>query len=136
VLDPAYISQVIPLGPAEAIEATDSWYRHLTFTPARRRRVGGRRLALRRSFEPIDFDPLLLRRLRGTLWVGWWWPVGIELELARYSICASEIVLRPSTLRWPVGIDRYGEDATRAVEDVVAAILVSGDAPATRSVQP
>lgn len=136
MLDSAYISQVFPLGPADAIEATESWYRHLASAPGGRRLVGARRLFLRPSFEPTDFDPLLLRRLRGTLWVGWWCPVRIELELARYSRSASEIALRPSTLRWPVVIERYGEDAARAVKEVVAAITIGVNALAEQSVEP
>jgi hypothetical protein len=136
VLDTAYISQVFPLGPADAIKATESWYRHLAFAPGGRRLVGGHRLFLRPSFEPTDFDPLLLRRLRGTLWVGWWWPVPMELELARYSRSASEIALRPSTIRWPVAIERYEVDAARAVEEVVAAITIGVNALAEQSVEP
>ena len=136
MLDSAYISQVFPLGPADAIEATESWYRQLAFAPGGRRLVGGHRLFLRPSFEPTDFDPLLLRRLRGTLCVGWWWPVRVELELARYSRSASEIALRPSTLRWPVATERYAEDAARAVEEVLATITIGVDALAEPSVEP
>jgi hypothetical protein len=136
VLDTVYISQVFPLCPADAIEATESWYRHLGFAPGGRRLVGGHRLYLRPRFEPTDFDPLLLRRLRGTLWVGWWWPVRIELELVTYSRSASEIALRPSTVRWPVAIERYGEDADRAVKEVVAAITIDVSVSAEQSVEP
>lgn len=136
MLDSAYISQVFPLGPAEAIEATEAWYRQLVLAPGGRRLVGGHRLFLRPSFGPTDFDDLLLRRLRGTLWVGWWWPVRIELELAKYSRFSSEIALRPATLRWPVAIERYGVDAARAVEEVVAAITIGVNALAEQSVEP
>jgi hypothetical protein len=136
VLDSVYISQVFPLGPADAVEATETWYRRLAYAPGGRRLVGGHRLLLRRSFEPTEFDALLLRRIRGTLWVGWWWPVRIELELARYSRFASEIALRPSTLRWPVGIERYGVDAARVVEQVVHAITTGMNAPVQQSVAP
>jgi hypothetical protein len=122
VLDSAYISRVLPLGPVDAAEATDAWYRQLVTAPGGKRLMGGHRLRLRPRFEPTDFDPLLLRRFRGTLWVGWWWPVRIELELARYSRFASEIAIRPSSLRWPVAIERYGTDAARAVEEIVSVI--------------
>jgi hypothetical protein len=47
VLDSAYISQVFPLGPAEAIEAPEAWYRRLASTTGGRRLVGGHRLRLR-----------------------------------------------------------------------------------------
>lgn len=130
----AYISQVLPLGPADAIEATEAWYRHLSFAPGGRRLVGGRRLRLRPCFEPTDFDPLLLRRLCGTLWV-MWWPVRIELELARYSRFASEIALRPATLCWPVAIERYGKDAAWAVEEVAAGITAGVGTVLDRSPQ-
>ena len=136
MLDTVYISQVFPLDPVDAIEATESWYCHLAPAAGGRRLVGGHRLFLRPSFEPTDFDPALLRRLRGTLWVGWWWPVRVELELVRYSRCASEVALRPSSVRWPVGIERYGEDAARAVEEVVDAIQAGVSAPAERSYEP
>lgn len=122
MLDSAYISRVLPLGAADAIEATDGWYRELELAPGSRRLIGGRKLLLRPCFAPTAFDPQLLRRLRGALWVGWWWPVRIELELARYSRCESEIALRPATLRWPVGTERYGQDAATAVEGIVATI--------------
>ncbi len=130
----AYVSQVFPLGPADAIEATEAWYRHLSFAPGGRRLVGGRRLRLRPCFEPTDFDPLLLRRLCGTLWVRWW-PVRIELELARYSRFTSEIALRPTTLGSPVAIERYCKDAARAVEEVVAAITTGASTVLDRSPQ-
>jgi hypothetical protein len=122
VLDCAYVSRVFPLGAAEAIEATEAWYRDLESVPGGRRLIGGRKLLLQPRFAPTDSDSQLLRRLRGTLWVGWWWPVRIELELVWYSPLASEIALRPSTLRWPVGMERYRQDAARAVDGIVAAI--------------
>jgi hypothetical protein len=138
VFDSAYVSRVFPLGAADAIEATEAWYREIEFAPGGRRLIGGPRLLLRSCFAPTDSDPQLLRRLRGTLWVGWWWPVRIELELVRYSRFASEIALRPSTLRWPVAIERYGQDAAEAVEDIVATITTgvvdrSGDSRANRT---
>jgi hypothetical protein len=135
VFESAYVSRVFPLGAADAIEATEAWYRQLASSRGGRRLIGGNRLFLRPCFEPTDFDPQLLRRLRGTLWVGWWWPVRIELELARYSRFDSEIALRPSTLRWPVAIERYGQDAAEAVEDVVAAITAGVPALADRSAE-
>ena len=122
MLDSAYISRAFPLGPVDAIEATEAWFRQLVFASGERRLVAGHRLLLRPYFAPTDFDPQLLRRLRGTLWVGWWWwPVRVELELARYSRFASEIAVRPLSLRWPVGIERYERDAADAVVEVVAA---------------
>jgi hypothetical protein len=122
VLDCAYVSRVFPLSAADAIEATEAWHRELEFVPGRRRLMGGRKLLLQPCFAPTDSDSQLLRRLRGTLWVGWWWPVRIELELVWYSPLASEIALRPSTVRWPVGMERYRQDAARAVDGIVAAI--------------
>jgi hypothetical protein len=136
VFDSAYISRMVPLGPADAIEATEAWYRNLPVALGHRRLVGGHRLTVRPSFEPTNFDPLLLRRLRGTLWVGWWWPVRVDLELTMYSGCASEIALRPSTLRWPVAIERYGEDAGRAVEEVVVAITMGRSARVDHAREP
>jgi hypothetical protein len=132
VFDSAYVSRVIPLGPADAVEATDVWYRQLAPAPGGRL-VGGQQLRLRPRFEPTDFDPLLLRRFRGTLWVGRWWPVRIELELAQYSRFASEIALRPTSLRWPVGIEHYGADAARAVEEIVSVITGLRVVPEQRS---
>ncbi len=122
MLDSMYVSRTFLLGAADAVEATEAWYRQLEFAPGGRRLVGGHKLLLRPCFEPTDFDPQLLRRLRGTLWVGWRWPVRVELELAQYSRFASEFALRPSTLRWPVAIERYGQDAAEALEEIVATI--------------
>jgi hypothetical protein len=122
VYDSVYVSRVVPLCPDDAIRATEAWYRRLVLARGGKRLLGGRKLLLRPRFEPTDFDPLLLRRLRGTLWVGWWWPVPIELELAKYSRVATEIALHPTAAHWPVAIERYGVDAARAVEEVVAAI--------------
>jgi hypothetical protein len=132
VLSSVYISRIFPLGPDEAVEAVEAWYRQLASAPGGRRLVAGNRLRVRPSFQRTDFDPLLLRRLRATLWVGWWWPVRVELELVRYSRFASEIALRPSSLRWPVAIERYGKDAARAIEEIVAAITTRVNTVANR----
>ena len=131
MLDSAYVSRVFPLGAADAIEATEAWYRELEFAPGRRRLIGERKLLLRPCFAPTAFDPHLLRRLRGTLWVGWW-PVRMELELVRYSRVESEIALRPATLRWPVGTERYGHDAATAIDGIVATIT-RGEPAASRT---
>jgi hypothetical protein len=122
MLDTAYVSRVFSLGAADAIDATEAWYRELEFAPGGRRLIGGRKLLLRPCFAPTAFDPQLLRRFRGTLWVGWWWPVRIELELVRYSCFESEIALHPATLRWPAGTERYAHDAATTVEGIVATI--------------
>ena len=122
MLDCAYVSRVFPLSAADAIEATEAWHRELESVPGGRRLIGGRKLLLQPCFAPTGSDSQLLRRLRGTLWVGWWWPVRIELELVWYSPSASEIALRPSTLRWPVGMERYRQDAATAVDAIVATI--------------
>ena len=133
MLESVYVSRVFPLGAADAIEAIEAWYSRLELAAGGRRLVGGPRLLLRPCFEPTDFDPLLLRLLRGTLRVGWWWPVRIELELTQYSRFACEIALRPSTVRWPVGIECYGQDAAKAVEGIVASIMTGVPALANQS---
>ena len=133
MLESVYVSRVFPLGAADAIEAIEAWYSRLELAAGGRRLVGGPRLLLRPCFEPTDFDPLLLRLLRGTLRVGWWWPVRIELELTQYSRFACEIALRPSTVRWPVGIECYGQDAAKAVEGIVASIMTGVPALADQS---
>jgi hypothetical protein len=124
VLNTAYISRLFPLGPADAIDATEAWRCDLAPAAGRGRLVAAHRLRLRQCFEATGCDPLLLRRLRGTLWVGWW-PVAVELELVSYSRDASEIAVRPSSTRWPVLTERYEKDATRAVEEVVSAIKIA-----------
>ncbi len=123
MLDSCYVSRLVPLGAADAIAATEAWYLQLEFAPGGRWLIGGPKLLLLPRFEPTDFDSQLLRRFRGTLWVGWWLPVRVELELVRYSRFASEIALRPSSVRWSAGAERYGVDAALAVEDIVATIM-------------
>jgi hypothetical protein len=131
--DSAYVSRVFPLGPGEATDATDAWLRCLPSTPSRRRLVAGRRLRVRPTLLRTDFDPLLLRSLRGTLWVGGWWPVRMELELACYSRFASEVALRPVSVRWPVGIESYEKDAAVALEEIATAITTGVKNTAHRS---
>jgi hypothetical protein len=124
VLNTAYISRIFPLGPADAIAATEAWHCDLASAAGGGRLVAAHRLRLRERFETTGCDPLLLRRLRGTLWVGGW-PVAVELELVSYSRDASEIAVRPSSTRWPVLTERYEKDATRAVNEIVSAIKIA-----------
>ena len=106
VLDTPYISRVLPLDKATATAATDAWHSGRASMAGGRRLVAGHGLRLRQTFEPTDFDPLLLRRLFGTLWVNWW-PVAVEIDLVQYSRGAAEIALRPSKMGWPVLTERY-----------------------------
>ena len=124
MLKTAYISRIFPLGPADAIDATEAWHRDLAPAAAGGRLVAAHRLRLRQRFETTGCDPLLLRRLRGTLWVGGW-PVAVELELVTYSQDASEMAVRPCSTRWPVLTERYEKDATRAVNEIVSAIKIA-----------
>ncbi len=133
MVNTSYISRVFPLDAAAAIAATEAWHCDLASAGARRL-VAGHRLRLRHRFEPTDFDPLLLRRLRGTLWVGGW-PVAVELELVRYSRYASKIALRPSGLRWPVLTERYEYTAARAVAEVVDSIMAAAKCLAEQSIE-
>jgi hypothetical protein len=131
VLNTIYISRVFPLGRVEAIGAIEAWHRDLSMATGRRRLAVGHRLRIRPRFEPTGCDPLLLRRLRGTLWVAGW-PVAVELELVRYSRCASEIALRPCSIRWPVVTQGYEKNAVRAVEEIVT-VLTAGAKTVTES---
>ena len=66
-----------------------------------------------------------------------WWPVRIELELARYSRFASrDRPARPATLSSPIAIERYRKDAACAVEEVVTAITTGVRTVLDRSPQP
>ncbi len=132
MLNTAYISRIFPLGPADAIDATEAWRCDLASAASGGRLVAAHRLRLRQCFETTGCDPLLLRRLRGTLWVDGW-PVAVELELVSFSRDASEIAVRPSSIRWPVLTERYEKDATRAVEEIVSAIKIAAKSRVKKS---
>jgi class 3 adenylate cyclase len=134
VLDTPYISRVLPLDKATATAATDAWHSGRASMAGGRRPVARHGLRLRQTFEPTDFDPLLLRRLFGTLSVNWW-PVAVEIELVQYSRCASEIALRPSKKSWPVLTEHYERGATRAVEEIVNAIMADAQRLAEQPTQ-
>ncbi len=134
MLDIPYISRVLPLDMATATAATDAWHSGLASMAGGKRVVAGHGLLLRQSFESTDFDPLLLRRLFGTLWVNWW-PVAVEIELVQYSRSGSEVALRPSKIGWPVLTERYERDATRAIEGIVNAIMADAQRLAEQPTQ-
>ena len=93
------------------------------------------RLCLAREHEADSLDPLQLFARRGTLWVGLW-PVRVHLECMKWSESKSELGLRPSSLRWPVGTDAYARAAFAVLQEVAEALVASREMEIQESTRP
>lgn len=116
MFDTVYISRPLPLAPSEAESTWDRWYSSLPLTLTHRVRPC-RGLRTRPRVGAANADHLVLRHVRGTLWV-LGRPVPVELELLVSSREATEVGLRPFHMQWPVTTTHYMESAFRVVQDV------------------
>ena len=125
--DCAYISKRVPIRPAQANGALDSWHRNLPRTrwvPGSVRCGDG--LWISTEPQPQSVDRQQLRAIRGVLWFGGR-PIRVYIELTEWSDTASEIAIRPSRLTWPVLTDGYVRRVA-VLLDRISACLVAADA--------
>jgi hypothetical protein len=93
------------------------------------------RLCLAREPEADSLDPLQLFARRGTLWVGLW-QVRVHLECTKWSESKSELALRPSSLRWPVGTEAYARAAQAVLQEVAQVLVASPQIETQQSTSP
>jgi hypothetical protein len=124
--DCAYISRRLPIQPAQANAALDSWHRNLPRTKwlPRSVRCGGG-LWISTEPQPQSVDGQQLSTIRGVLWFGGR-PIRVHLELAEWSATACEVAIRPSRLTWPVLTQGYALRVV-ALLDGISASLVAAD---------
>ena len=104
----AYIARTICIDPRLAEEALAGCQQG-TFHAVPLQGRPRARLCLAKEPDADSLDPVQLFGRRGTLWVGLW-PVQVHLECMKWSETKSELGLRPSRLRWPVGTEGYARE--------------------------
>jgi hypothetical protein len=106
----AHISKRSSIEPRKAANAVVAWCRNNRHVSVR-----SARLRLATGPEPTSDDPLQLAEVRGILWLSGW-PVRVRLECRVWSDSEVELSLRSTSLRWPVGTDRYVEAASHLLD--------------------
>ena len=130
----AYITRTLCIEPHHAEEAMAECQQG-TFHAAPVRGRPRARLCLAREPDADSQDPLQLFARRGTMWVGLW-PVRVHLECNKWSESKSELGLRPSTMRWPVGTEGYARAALALLKEVAQALVASRQIETQQSTSP
>jgi hypothetical protein len=121
VLDTYVVSTRLSAHPSDVRSTVEQWHESLpAVTLTRRfRRVGSR--CWLATTDKGSSDPLELYRLRGIVWM-YGRPIRVMLEFSVWSATASQVMLRPAHLAWPVRSERYGRRVAQVLRDVVASV--------------
>jgi hypothetical protein len=124
VLQSAQISRTFSMAPLETRAAAAEWHQRLVSTSNGRPSVRlEHRLHLAAHPQAASLDPHQLYAVPGVLWM-WGRPVRVSLEFWTWSETLSEVLLRPSGLRWPIQTESYARRVVTTLNEVIWSLQV------------
>jgi hypothetical protein len=131
MFDTAYISENLPIGPAEAAAIADVWHGRLGETATRSHYVrGAERLWLGAELQRVSADRFGVRQVPGILWVHGL-PVRVELEMSVWTSGVTTMAIRPRG-RFSIAGPGYVEAAYRAVRDIARCLMETKESVETK----
>ncbi len=132
MFDTAYISENLPLCPAEAAAIADVWHGGLGETTTWSHYVrGAERLWLGAELQRVGADRFGVRQVPGILWVRGL-PVRIEFEMSAWSTGVTTMAIRPRGRLSIAGRSGYVEAAYRAVRDIARCFMETKESVETK----